>query len=143
MGYILIHVRGPGGPSLSGASARRADGMGATPQGPRGAHLVDVRVRAERVRGARRARPLRQAVGKVRQSTNRGDPTRGERIRLVSSCRTTTREVMFGKRSRRTTPRRDKATRGGAGSLLFHTRSRGVSASGQVRMKERLRPSAR
>jgi len=62
---------------------------------------------------------------------------------LVSSCRTTTREVMFGKRSRRTTPRRDKATRGGAGSLLFHTRSRGVSASGQVRMKERLRPSAR
>jgi len=70
-------------------------------------------------------------------------PTRSERIRLVSSCRTTTREVMFGKRSRRTTPRRDKATRGGAGSLLFHTRSRGVSASGQVRMKERLRPSAR
>jgi len=76
MGYILIQVRGPGGPSLSGASARRADGVGAAPQGPRGAHLVDVRVRAEGAAAVAPGRWQSQAVDEQRRPyARRADPT--------------------------------------------------------------------
>jgi len=127
MGYILIHVRGPGGPSLSGASARRADGVGAAPQGPRGAHLVDVRVRAEGAAAVAPGRWQSQAVDEQRRPyARRADPTC-----FVVPYRAKGGDVRQA-RSRRAAPRQDKATRGGGGSLLFHTRSRGVSASGQV-----------